>query len=231
MAQVKIHGITKEYPEGTTWMEVVREHQKEYEYDILLVRVNGKLQELHKQVKDCELSFVTAKDKPGMSAYQRSASLMMLKAFYSVAGPGNVEKLMIDFSIGRGFFVEARGNFVLDQEFLDAVKAKMREYVERKIPIMKRSVSTDDAIELFEKLGMYDKARLFRYRMVSRVNIYSIDGFEDYYYGYMVQNTGYIKHFDLIPYHYGFVMVMPDRKTPDVLRKLAPSDKLFATLS
>ena len=231
MAQVKIHGITKEYPEGTTWMEVVREHQKEYEYDILLVRVNGKLQELHKQVKDCELSFVTAKDKPGMSAYQRSASLMMLKAFYSVAGPGNVEKLMIDFPIGRGFFVEARGNFVLDQEFLDAVKAKMREYVERKIPIMKRSVSTDDAIELFEKLGMYDKARLFRYRMVSRVNIYSIDGFEDYYYGYMVQNTGYIKHFDLIPYHYGFVMVMPDRNTPDILHKFAPSDKLFATLS
>ena len=231
MAQVKIHGITKEYPEGTTWMEVVREHQKEYEYDILLVRVNGKLQELHKQVKDCELSFVTARDKPGMSAYQRSASLMMLKAFYSVAGAGNVEKLMIDFSIGRGFFVEARGNFVLNQEFLDAVKAKMREYVERKIPIMKRSVSTDDAIELFEKLGMYDKARLFRYRMVSRVNIYSIDGFEDYYYGYMVQNTGYIKHFDLIPYHYGFVMVMPDRNTPDILHKFAPSDKLFATLS
>ena len=231
MALVKIHGITKEYPEGTTWMEVAREHQKEYEYDILLVRVNGKLQELHKQVKDCELSFVTAKDKPGMSAYQRSASLMMLKAFYSVAGAGNVEKLMIDFSIGRGFFVEARGNFVLNQEFLDAVKAKMREYVERKIPIMKRSVSTDDAIELFEKLGMYDKARLFRYRMVSRVNIYNIDGFEDYYYGYMVQNTGYIKHFDLIPYHYGFVMVMPDRKTPDVLHRFTPSDKLFATLS
>ena len=231
MALVKIHGITKEYPEGTTWMEVAREHQKAYEYDILLVRVNGKLQELHKQVKDCELSFVTAKDKPGMSAYQRSASLMMLKAFYSVAGAGNVEKLMIDFSIGRGFFVEARGNFVLNQEFLDAVKAKMREYVERKIPIMKRSVSTDDAIELFEKLGMYDKARLFRYRMVSRVNIYSIDGFEDYYYGYMVQNTGYIKHFDLIPYHYGFVMVMPDRNTPDILHRFTPSDKLFATLS
>ncbi len=231
MALVKINGTTKEYPEGTTWMEVAREHQKEYEEDLLLVRVNGTLQELHKQVKDCELSFVTAKDKPGMSAYQRSASLMMLKAFYSVAGAGNVEKLMIDFSIGRGFFVEARGNFVLNQEFLDAVKAKMREYVERKIPIMKRSVSTDDAIELFEKLGMYDKARLFRYRMVSRVNIYSIDGFEDYYYGYMVQNTGYIKHFDLIPYHYGFVMVMPDRKTPDVLHRFTPSDKLFATLS
>ena len=227
MALVKIHGITKEYPEGTTWMEVAREHQKEYEYDILLVRVNGKLQELHNQVKDCELSFVTAKDKPGMSAYQRSASLMMLKAFYSVAGAGNVEKLMIDFSIGRGFFVEARGNFVLNQEFLDAVKAKMREYVERKIPIMKRSVSTDDAIELFEKLGMYDKARLFRYRMVSRVNIYSIENFEDYFYGYMVKSTGYIKYFDLQLYDDGFVLLLPSRKNPKELSALNPRRKLF----
>lgn len=231
MALVKINGITKEYPEGTTWMEVAREHQKEYEYDILLVRVNGKLQELHKQVKDCELSFVTARDKPGMSAYQRSASLMMLKAFYSVAGAGNVEKLMIDFSIGRGFFVEARGNFVLNQEFLDAVKAKMREYVERKIPIMKRSVSTDDAIDLFEKLGMYDKARLFRYRMVSRVNIYSIDGFEDYYYGYMVPDTGYLKYFDLKRYQYGFVLLLPTMGKPKELPEFVPQDKLFATLA
>lgn len=231
MALVKIHGVDREYPKGTTWLDVAQEYQKEYEYDILLVQVNGKLQELHKQVKDCELSFVTVKDKPGMSAYQRSVSLLMLKAFYSVAGPGNVEKLMVDFSIGKGFFVEAKGNFVLDQEFLDRVKARMREYVERKIPIMKRSVSTDDAVELFENLGMHDKARLFRYRMVSRVNIYSIDGFEDYYYGYMVQNTGYIKHFDLIPYHYGFVMVMPDRNAPDSLPLFTPSDKLFATLA
>ncbi len=51
-------------------MEVAREYQKVYEYDILLVRVNGKLQELHKRVQEGELSFVTAKDKPGMSAYQ-----------------------------------------------------------------------------------------------------------------------------------------------------------------
>ena len=49
MALVKINGITKEYPEGATWLEAAREHQKEYEYDILLVRVNGKLQELHRQ--------------------------------------------------------------------------------------------------------------------------------------------------------------------------------------
>ncbi len=40
--------------------------------------------------------------------------------------------------------------------------------------------------------------------VVSRVNVYSIDGFEDYFYGYMVPNTKYIRYFDLKLYEYGF---------------------------
>lgn len=182
-------------------------------------------------MKDCELKFITARDKPGQSAYQRSLSLMMLKAFYSVVGAGNVEKVLIDFSLGRGFFVEARGNFVIDEELLGLVKAKMMEYVERRTPIMKRSISTDDAVELFQKHKMYDKARLFHYRRVSRVNVYSIDGFEDYYYGYMVQNTGYLRYFDLLPFHYGFILVFPDLSSPREIRPFEPREKLFATMA
>ena len=64
MVQVKVNGFAREYPEGTTWLEVAEEYQYQYEDDILLVRVNGKLQELHKHVKDCELTFITARDKP-----------------------------------------------------------------------------------------------------------------------------------------------------------------------
>lgn len=86
--------------------------------------------------------------------------------------------------------------------------------MEEKIPIMKRSENTDDAIELFHRHRMYDKERLFRYRRVSRVNIYSIGGFEDYYYGYMVQNTGYIKYFDLVLYDDGFMLMLPQKENP-----------------
>ena len=118
MVQVKVNGFAREYPEGTTWLEVAEEYQYQYEDDILLVRVNGKLQELHKHVKDCELTFITARDKPGMTTYQRSACLIMLKAFYAVAGAENIEKIVIDFSLGKGFFVEARGSFVLDNDLL-----------------------------------------------------------------------------------------------------------------
>ena len=231
MPQVRIGNEVREYPEETTWLEVARDYQRFYENDILLVRVNGKLQELHKRVRDCSLTFITARDKPGMSAYQRTATLLMLKAFYDVVGEDRVRKVSVDFSIGKGFFVEPSGDFELTEELLMRVKARMRQYVDECIPIMKRSVHTDDAVELFHRHRMYDKERLFNYRRVSRVNIYSIGGFEDYYYGYMVQNTGYIRYFDLIPYHCGFVLMMPQMSDPHRLPVFEPQEKLFATLS
>lgn len=231
MVQIKIDGEMREYPEGTTWLTVAEEYQSQYEEDILLVRVNGKLQELHKRVKEGELRFVTARDKPGHAAYQRSLSLLLMKAFYAVVGEEKVERVIVDFSLGRGFFVEARGDFTADEKLLGRVKEKMMEYVGQKIPIVKRSLPTDDAIELFQRHKMYDKARLFHYRRVSRVNVYSIGGFEDYYYGYMVQNTGYLRYFDLVPFHYGFILVVPGLDFPREVKEFVPQEKLFATMA
>ena len=231
MIQLKIDTQIKTYSEDVTWQVVAEEYQKEYADEILLVQVNGKLQELQEKIREGEVQFITARQKPGISAYQRSATLLMLKAFYAVAGPENVEKVIVDFSIGKGFFVEARGNFTLNQELLEQVKAKMQEYVDQEIPILKRSISTDDAIERFHRHRMYDKERLFRYRRVSRVNVYSIDGFEDYFYGYMVPNTKYIRYFDLKLYEYGFVLMLPSMLAPTVLPQFAPLPKLFHTLA
>lgn len=107
---------------------------------------------------------MTGKDRPGIQTYRRSALFVMLKALYEIAGRENVEKVCVDFSIGDGLFVEAKGNFPLNEETVGKIKEKMREYVEAKIPIMKRSVNTDEAVELFHRHGMYDKERLFRYR-------------------------------------------------------------------
>lgn len=231
MIQLKIDTQIKTYSEDVTWQVVAEEYQKEYADEILLVQVNGKLQELQEKIREGEVQFITTRQKPGISAYKRSATLLMLKAFYAVVGPENVEKVIVDFSIGKGFFVEARGNFTLNQELLDQVKAKMQEYVDQEIPILKRSISTDDAIERFHRHRMYDKERLFRYRRVSRVNVYSIDGFEDYFYGYMVPNTKYIRYFDLKLYEYGFVLMLPSMMAPTVLPQFAPLPKLFHTLA
>ena len=115
----------------------------------------------------------------------------------------------------------------MDQAFLDQVDAYMRSLVEQKLPVMKRSISTADAIELFHRHGMYDKEKLFRFRRVSRVNIYRLEDFEDYYYGYMVWHTGYLKYFRLYPYENGVLLQMPRRKNPQVVPEFVPSPKIF----
>lgn len=231
MIQVTVEGKLCEYEEGTLLVDVAEEFQPQFEHDILLAFVNGKLRELHKKVKPgMDIHFLTGKDRPGIQTYRRSALFVMLKALYDIAGRENVEKVCVDFSIGDGLFVEAKGNFPLDQAMVERIKAKMREYVEAKIPIMKRSVNTDEAVELFHHHGMYDKERLFRYRRSSRVNIYSMGGFEDYFYGYMVQNTSYIRYFDLIPYQHGFVLMLPSSMDPETVPELRDRPKLFSVL-
>lgn len=231
MVQIVINGEKKEYPFGTTWLTVAQEYQPQWEEDILLVQADGKLQELHKKVTECsDLHFITARDGAGQLTYRRSLTFLMLKAFYDVAGVRHIRKLTVDFSLGNGLFVNPSLDFALTQEFLDQVKEKMKEYVAQKIPIMKRNMPTSEAIELFHRHGMYDKERLFRYRRVSSVNIYSIGSFEDYFYGYMVQNTGYLKYFDLVLYHDGFVLLYP-QDDPKRVEPFVPKDKLFSVLS
>lgn len=231
MVRVTIGGITREYEEGTQLKTAAEEFQNQYENDILLATVNGKLQELHKTIPDdAEVGFLTAADKPGMLTYRRSALLMMLKAFYDVAGRDNVRKLSVEFAVGNGLYIDAEGDFERNEELLSRVKAKMREYCEARIPIKKRSVNTDEAMELFHRHKMYDKERLFYYRRVSRVNIYSIGGFEDYYYGYMVPDTGYIRYFDLELYQGGIMLMLPDSSDPKTVQKFEPKDKLFQVM-
>lgn len=233
MAVVTIGGEKKEYAVGTTYLSIAQEYQSQFDNDIILFFVNGKLCELHKKVTgDCTIGFVTTADKPGLQTYQRSATLIMLKAFYEIVGAEHIEKISVDFSVGKGFFVDPRGDFELTDELLESVKAKMREYVEAKLPIMKRNVNTDEAVELFTRHKMYDKARLFQYRRVSRVNIYSIGNFEDYFYGYMAQNTGYIRYFDLVRYEHGFVLMLPTRSDPKSVPAFDSSrkQKLFQVL-
>ena len=231
MIHVTVEGQKREYEKGVLLQDIAGEFQLQFSCDILLAVVNGKLQELHKKAKDgASIHFLTAQDKPGMSAYHRSATLVMLKAFYEVIGTEKIRKVFIDFSLGNGLFVEPEGDFELDQELVERLKAQMHAYVEQDIPIMKRNVSTDEAVELFQKHGMVDKARLFRYRRGSRVNIYSIGGFEDYYYGYMVRSTGYIRYFDLKLYSDGLLLLLPASDDPTVVADMCPPQKLFQVL-
>lgn len=230
---IKVHacGKTREYPEGTPLFTVAEAFQPEFQEDILLARVNGKLKELHKTLtKESQIEFLTFQDPVGKKTYERSAVFVMLKAFYDVIPREKIKKVQMDFALGNGIYGELEGDVALTEELLDRVKEEMHVLVEKKLPIVKRSVNTDEAVELFGRHGMHDKEQLFMYRRASRVNIYSIEKFEDYFYGYMVQNTGYVKYFDLIPYHSGFLLLLPETKAPRKVEKSGNHEKLFQVL-
>lgn len=229
MVKVTIDGKEHEYAIGTTYREIVDEYQEEVaEAPVILVMADGKLRELQKKLKgDCTLEFVTTKDHIGFETYKRTVCLVLLRAIYDVAGKENIEKVMIHYSVGNGYYFTMAGKAVLDQHFLDNVKTRMQELADMCTPIGKRSVNTDDAVSLFHHHRMYDKEKLFRFRRVSKVNIYNIGYYEDYFYGYMADHAGYVKYFDLKLYDEGFVLELPTKKNPSVISSFRPEGKIF----
>ena len=231
MYTVRIGEELKQYKEGTSYEMIAKECQEKYENDIVLVFVDNKLQELPKLLtKDCTLRFVTTKDAAGIKTYQRSMSFMLVKAVYDAAGHENVDKVRIDFSVSKGYYCIVDGKQKVDQAFLDEVKKRMQKMVDEKMPIEKETIHIDEAIRLFKKHGMTDKEKLFRYRRVSHVNIYRMNQFEDYYYGYMVPDAGYLKYFELYLYDEGFVLQMPTQQDPKSVPPFEPQNKLFQVL-
>ena len=107
---VQIGEDIREYPEGTTYLEIAEEYQKDYPEDIVLVFVDGKLQELTKQIKgDCVLKFETTADQAGHKTYKRSMSLMLVKAVYDVGHHENIEKVRIHYSVSKGYYCTITG--------------------------------------------------------------------------------------------------------------------------
>ena len=228
MYNVTIQGETKQYPEGISYGDIVKEYEGTTEAPVILVMADGRLRELHKHLKsDCEIRFVTTKDPIGHKTYCRSATMILLKAIYDVAGQENIDKVVIHYSIGDGYYFTMKGPMELTRDFIDRVKAQMHKIVDANLPIVKRSVSTSEAVALFHKHHMYDKELLFNYSRGSKVNLYSIESFEDYFYGFMANHTGFIKTFDLFLYEGGFVLQLPTQKEPDKVPEFKPREKVF----
>lgn len=221
-------GSTREYPEGTRFLEIAKDFQGHYENDIVLVISDGKLLELYKTLeKDCFLRFLTTGDDIGLKTYRRSMSLMLVKAVYDTAGHDRIRKVRIHYAAGQGYYCTIDGDISLNEVFLRQVEETMHRIVEQDLPIEKRSIHTDEAVELFHQYGMYDKEELFKYRRSSRVNLYRMGAFEDYNYGYMVPSTGYLRYFALHLYDEGFVIQLPEIANPRVIPPFAVREKLF----
>ena len=231
MVTIKIKGTERFYEEGVQYELIAEQYQNECTSQIALVEINGKIQELMKRVnRDCELKFITYEDDIGHKTYVRSAIMLMMKAIKDVAGMEMAINTKVQFTIGPGYYCGFRNGMSMDAATIERVKNRMGELADMDLLVTKKAYPTEDAVALFRELGMKDKVSLFRYRRSSNINVYCLGDYYDYYYGYMLPSTGYIRYFDLFPYEEGLILLLPEKEEPEKLPEFVPKKKLFHTL-
>ena len=229
--RIWVNDEEKTYREGITYEEIAAEYQDYYDGMIALVIADGKICELHKTAaSDKHITFITYKDAIGHKTYMRTATMLFLKAVTDVVGKDISKRLKIEFAIGPAYYCSKEGDYEITEELIQAINAKMREMVEAELPITKTSFPMDDAMELVTQRGMLDKEKVFKYRRSSFVNMYCLNDYYDYYYGYMLPNTKYVKYFEVFAYDKGYMLLLPDRKNPNKMPKFEEREKLFKTM-
>ncbi len=229
--KLTILGKERNYSEGITLLEISKDVAAEYAHPIMLAMVNGKLKELRRVPKEGDVvDFVTMGTQNGIRTYRRGMILVFMKALYKVLGDNGLKKVRIEHTIGSGIYGELEGDVAADAETLALVKQEMERIVAADLPFDKRVVSTEEAQKIFREHRMFEKEKLFGYRRVSRTNIYSLGGFEDYFYGYMPASTGVLNLFDLFPYDKGFILLVPSKEAPEVLTEFEERKKFFSVL-
>ena len=232
MPTVMINGAIRQYDKGTTFENIVREYQPKYDYSIALVYFNGKMRELSKRLeRDGAISFITTSDNSGYNAYVRTAQMMLVKAASEVLGDSCKDShIKIEFSLGNACFCSILGGLRSTPELAAKLEDRMHAYVDRNIPIIKKTYPIDDAIELFRHQGMKDKEKLFHYRRSSTVNVYRMEGYSDYFYGYMLPSTGYCRLFKVQAYRGGLLLILPTIDNPSILEDFEDQPSLFEQL-
>ncbi|MCQ2543194.1 MAG: nucleoside kinase [Lachnospiraceae bacterium] len=229
--KISVGDVTKEYQYGVTFEIIARDFKDQFKSDIAIAVFNGKLRELNKYPeKDGVLEFLDLSDGTGHRTYKRTAVLLFMKACNDCIEEDKVNKIKLEFSLNTGYYFSCDGDFEANDELAKKIQSRMQELVDGCIPIEKKSIPIEEAKEIFALQRMDDKLKLCQYRKSSVINVYTLEGYTDYYYGHMLPNCGYIKNFEVLTYNGGFILNLPKKKTPEKLDEFVPFDKVFNTM-
>lgn len=218
--------------ETTSLLDLSKGYGDGFTTPIVLGVVDGKLKELSFKIhKSCQVTFLDMLNKDGFRTYQRSLSFVMIKSFYDVFGMNFDNELIVQFSINNGFYVDVKPEGLMNSTNIKKLEERMHALILQDLPFNKSVYKTDDAIDVFSQQFMEDKVNLLKYRRVSNINLYELEGYYDYFYGYMVPTTGYLfDTFKLFLHSDGFVLQFMDNKTPEKVSPFKPDKMLFKAL-
>ena len=224
--KINVMGREMQIAKGMTFGELAKEFQGEFPSAILLAKQGNVLKELGYEIEEAEdITFFDVTSEDGMRVYHRAVSFLLVKATKDILGEDAC--VSIEHSLRGNLYCEIKNPEVaVDETLVKKLQDKMMEYVAADLPIRKKTFRKDKAIEMVKKQGMQDKKELFRFRSASNVNLYELDGFYDYFYGYMPLSTGALQLFGLTAHEKGFLLRFPNPENPTELLPLQVPEKI-----
>ena len=159
----------------------------------LAYKLNGELFDLYTPIKESgEFVIITSKSEEAKDILNHSAAHLMAEAI-SLLYKG--VKFGVGPAIEEGFYYDVDFNgYVLKEEDLAKIEAKMKELSKKNEYIVRKNVSKEEALEIF-KNDEYKKELISE--LEGNISIYKQGEYVDLCRGPHVPSTGFIKYFHL----------------------------------
>ena len=217
--------IYKDFPIGSTLLDISKEIDLDNKYDIISAKVNNKTEGLrYKVYNNKDIEFLDARDSSAMRTYVRSLCYILYKAVSDIFPQGT---LSVEHPVSRGYYCNLKIGEEITDDVVYKIKARMAEIVAEDIPFHRIQCQTPEAIKLFRELGMEDKVRLLETSGSLYTYYYDLDGTIDYYYGNLVPSPSFIKVYDVIKYDEGILLRIPNKYNPTEVDEFVKQDKMF----
>ena len=212
-------------PMGSTLSDVFKEINLQMPYGPVSAKVNNKVEGLHYRLyhnKDVE--YLDLHTQSGIRTYTRSLFLVLCKAVHDLYSRSEV---IIDIPVSNGYYCNLKLGHAITTEDVNRIRTRMQEIVNAHLPIQRFETTTEEAIDMFSKLGDEQKAKLLKSSGTLYTVYYVLDDYKDYYYGSMLTNTSQLYLFGLEPYFDGVLLRIPSVQEPSQLGALIRQDKMF----
>ena len=225
----KNNNKTKSFPEGTSLLDVYHEFADELQmpYPVVSAKVNNASQGLKFRLyQNRDVEFLDARQGSGHRVYVRSLCFVLYKATSDVF-PGS--KLFIEHTISRGYYCnfKKKGGEPLAEGDVERIHKRMEEIIALDMPFRRSEATNEEAIRVFAERGFTDKVKLLETSGQIYSDYYMLGDTVDYYYGPLVPSAGYLKVWDVEPYHDGMLLRVPDWNNPLVLAEKVDMPKTY----
>jgi uridine kinase len=221
---VKVKGIgTYQIKPGITAAEFIKNTLPSTEYPAMAGIMDNTLYDLHHVIDgSCEIELVYPNSEAGMRIYRRTVAFLLIKACRDLYPD---QTLIIKHSLSNGLYCEFL-NWQPSTEDIEKLQKQMQEMIARNLPINRITVPKEEARRIFARQGQMDKVKLLEFRDKHHVHIYELDGFYEYFYGYMMPHTGLINCFRLLNYPPGLILQTPEKENPGHIEEYREQPKL-----